>query len=285
VNSITPILIAGRWALRLGSRGGFMAGIDEVLERLLTDAQFGRHLAQDPASALAGYELTADDLTLLSTQVSFDPGALSLVEERISKSSFFGLLTSITGGLAGGGNDLGPSPHMSPGVVAPVDLEEVIGPSDSEGVVAPVDSEGVVGHGDVQVPAVQSPDGGSIGGGGAGSEVSIKEVDPAPQPSAEAHGTGGGAGSEVSIKEVDPAPQPSAESDGVVVQGGTPAPDGIIVQGGMPAPDGIIVQGGMTPPDGTIGLSEADGVAVADGVVVQGGLTGPGETEGVTYPI
>jgi len=274
-----------------------MAGIDEVLERLLTDAQFARHLAQDPASTLAGYELTADDLTLLSTQVSFDPGALSLVEERISKSSMFGLLTTITGGLGGGETQL-PGLPMSPGVVAPVDLEEVIGPTDSEGVVSPVD---------MQVPAVQSPDGGSIGDGG-GSEVFIREAAVAPEPVPDGGG-GGGAGGEVSIKEVDPAPQPSAEADGVVVQGGVPAPDaviiqggmpapdgiiiqggmpapdGIIVQGGMPAPDGVVVQGGMTPPDGTIGLSEADGVGVADGVVVQGGLTGPGESEAVTYPI
>ena len=277
-----------------------MAGIDEVLERLLTDAQFARDLAQDPASALAGYELTADDLTLLSTQVSFDPGALSLVEERISKSSFFGLLTTITGGLGGGESQLPglpmspgagggevqiPGLPMSPGIVAPVDLEEVIGPTDSEGIVAPVDG---------QVPAVQSPDGSSFGDGGAGSEVSIKEVDPAPQPSADAHGTGGGggAGSEVSIKEVDPAPQPSAEADGVVVQGGMPAPDGIIIQGGTPAPDAVIIQGGtpapdgvvvqggtMTPPDGTVFEGNMDG---SDGVVVQGGLT---ESEAVTYPI
>ena len=257
-----------------------MAGIDEVLERLLTDAQFGRHLAQDPASALAGYELTADDLTLLSTQVSFDPGALSLVEERISKSSFFGLLTTITGGLGGGETQL-PGLPMSPGVVAPVDLEEVIGPTDSEGVVSPVD---------MQVPAVQSPDGGSIGDGG-GSEVFIREAAVAPEPVPDGGGGGGGAGGEVSIKEVDPAPQPSTEADGVVVQGGMPAPDGIIIQGGAPAPDaviiqggtpapdGVVVQGGMTPPDGTVFEGNMDG---SDGVVVQGGLT---ESEAVTYPI
>ena len=49
-----------------------------------------------------------------------------------------------------------------------------------------------------------------------GSEVSIKEVDPAPQPSADAHDTGGGggAGSEVSIKEVDPGVPPDGGDAG-----------------------------------------------------------------------
>jgi hypothetical protein len=49
-----------------------MAGVDDVLERLFSDAGFARQLAQDPASALAGYELSEDDLDLLSAQVLID---------------------------------------------------------------------------------------------------------------------------------------------------------------------------------------------------------------------
>ena len=120
-----------------------MAGIDDVLERLLSDGGFARQLAQDPATALAGYDLSADDLRLLSSQVSFDPGALSTVEERVSKASMFGLLTTFTAGLGGlGGPDTAPGGLGGPDTV---------------------------------------PGGG--GGGGGGDEVAIKEVDPAPAPS------------------------------------------------------------------------------------------------------
>ena len=203
-----------------------MAGIDDVLERLLTDSQFARHLAQDPASALAGYELTADDLSLLSSQVSFDPGALSLVEERISKSSMFGLLTSITGGLAGELSpepQLGPSPHMAP---------------------EPHTSSGI---------------------GGGGSEVSFKEVDPAPQPSAEGQGTGGGggAGSEVSFKEVDPGVPPDGDPPGIIIDTSVDNPDyqpggtrGIIIDTSVDNPDyqpggtqGIIIDTSVDNPE------------------------------------
>jgi hypothetical protein len=70
-----------------------MAGVDDVLERLLTDAGFAQLLAHDPRTALAGYELSDDDLTLLSSQVSFDRGTLSTVEDRVSKAGIFGLLS------------------------------------------------------------------------------------------------------------------------------------------------------------------------------------------------
>jgi hypothetical protein len=75
------------------------------------------------------------------------------------------------------------------GIVAPVDMEEVVAPVDSVGVIGPTDSEGVIGptdSGETQTLIVI---------GGAEENVG--------------HGTGGGAGSEVSIKEVDPSPAPS----------------------------------------------------------------------------
>ncbi len=254
-----------------------MAGIDDVLERLVTDAGFARDLAQDPAAALAGYELTQADLSLLSTQVSFDPGALSLVEERISKSSMFGLLTSLTGGLAGlgdAGAGQGPSPHMSP---EPHMLPE---PHMSPGVIAPIDAEpgqGTIGGGgEVYIKEVDpgAEAHGTGGGGGAGSEVSIKEVDPAPQPSSEADDTGGGggAGGEVSIKEVDPGVPQDGGTQGIIIDTSVDNPDfkpgdsqGIIIDtsidnpdimpsvGGVPSDDAaspnIIVQGGTFPTD------------------------------------
>jgi hypothetical protein len=71
----------------------------------VSDAAFARQLAQNPGGALAGYELSHDDLRLLSTTVSFDRGSASAVEERTSKSATFGLPSSFAeglGGLAGG---------------------------------------------------------------------------------------------------------------------------------------------------------------------------------------
>jgi hypothetical protein len=69
-----------------------MAGLDDVLERLVTDPAFGRRLASDPTAALAGYELSADDLTLLASQVSNAAGASGTVDRRTSKASLAGFM-------------------------------------------------------------------------------------------------------------------------------------------------------------------------------------------------
>jgi hypothetical protein len=82
-----------------------MSDLDAVLERLVTDPAFVQELSHNPTTALAGYELSEEDLSTLSTQVSFDRGAVALVEERVSKSSMFGLLSTMAGGLSGLGGD------------------------------------------------------------------------------------------------------------------------------------------------------------------------------------
>src|SRR5690349_3919218 len=79
-----------------------MSDFDEVLERLLVDPAFKVALATDPAAALAGYRLSADELELLGSQLSIGDGEDRTVETRSSKSSIFGLLGPL-GGLAGGG--------------------------------------------------------------------------------------------------------------------------------------------------------------------------------------
>ena len=61
-----------------------MAGMDEVLERLMSDTGFQEQLASDPARALEGYDLSEDDLEVLSAQFSLDVGADSRVEQRAS---------------------------------------------------------------------------------------------------------------------------------------------------------------------------------------------------------
>jgi len=72
-----------------------MTDFDAVLERLLTDPSFQAQLAADPASALAGYVLDAEEADLLRQQVGADAGAqAAAVEDRVSKSSTFGLFSS-----------------------------------------------------------------------------------------------------------------------------------------------------------------------------------------------
>ncbi|MCI0584179.1 MAG: Os1348 family NHLP clan protein [Chloroflexi bacterium] len=90
-----------------------MARIDDVLERLVIDAAFRARLASDPAGALAGYDLTADDLRLLSSQLDAAAGASGGVEARTSKAGLFGLLGGVdevaealaTGGESAGSGD------------------------------------------------------------------------------------------------------------------------------------------------------------------------------------
>ncbi len=84
-----------------------MSDFDEVLELLLTDPSFPARLAADPAGALAGYDLDPDEAELLRQQVSSDAGAQSaVVEDRVTKSSTFGLFSSF--GVGGLGDAPGP---------------------------------------------------------------------------------------------------------------------------------------------------------------------------------
>ncbi len=76
-----------------------MSDFDDVLERLLTDPGFQARLAADPAGALAGYRLTADELELLQAQVGGGDAGQSRVEQRTSKASMFGLFSSIGSGI------------------------------------------------------------------------------------------------------------------------------------------------------------------------------------------
>jgi len=74
-----------------------VSDFDSVLERLLSDPGFKAALAADPARALAGYRLSADEVELLGAQVSTETGGNRQVEERTSKASLFGLLGSVAG--------------------------------------------------------------------------------------------------------------------------------------------------------------------------------------------
>ncbi len=79
-----------------------MSDFDAALERLLTDPAFAAALAADPDRALAGYRLDGAESELLRSQVVADTSAATAaVEARTTKSSTFGLFSSI-GDLAGG---------------------------------------------------------------------------------------------------------------------------------------------------------------------------------------
>ncbi|HEU4349612.1 MAG TPA: hypothetical protein VFR35_17690 [Actinoplanes sp.] len=73
-----------------------MSDFDAVLERLLADPSFAAALAADPDRALRGYRLDDGEADLLRTQVATDSAAdVARVEERTTKSSTFGLFSSI----------------------------------------------------------------------------------------------------------------------------------------------------------------------------------------------
>lgn len=73
-----------------------MAGLADALERLRTDPAFISRLVTDPRSALAGYDLSADDLSVLAKAVDDCNAEASAVEQRTSKAGFFGLFAQIT---------------------------------------------------------------------------------------------------------------------------------------------------------------------------------------------
>ncbi|MEU8232171.1 hypothetical protein AB0C12_21515 [Actinoplanes sp. NPDC048967] len=98
-----------------------MSDFDEVLERLLTDPSFQAQLAADPAGALVGYVLDAEEADLLRQQVSTDAGAhTAVVEDRVTKSSTFGLFSSFgLGDVAGSvGHGLVDQGTAAPGTVS-----------------------------------------------------------------------------------------------------------------------------------------------------------------------
>lgn len=87
-----------------------MADIDDVLERVVTDAAFRSELARDPGAALAAYDLSESDLELLASSLDSGDDTQRGVEQRTSKSAVVGLLASLSGG--GGHHDEGVRKHI-----------------------------------------------------------------------------------------------------------------------------------------------------------------------------
>lgn len=93
-----------------------MAGFEEAMERLLTDAGFRARLSEDAAAALAGYQLSDDERALLSSGLE-ESGEHHTVEQRTSKAGVAGLLSA---GLTGATTQPTGSDH-GPGGILPVD--------------------------------------------------------------------------------------------------------------------------------------------------------------------
>jgi hypothetical protein len=92
-----------------------MSQLDEVLERLIVEPEFKRAVADDPATALAAYRLTADELELLGTQLDVSSGLSGGIEDRQSKSALFGLLAQAVDLLSVEPPDFGDlGPHRGP---------------------------------------------------------------------------------------------------------------------------------------------------------------------------
>jgi hypothetical protein len=85
-------------ALAYGDR---MSDFDTVLERLLSDPSFAADLSRDPDEALSGYQLGGDEIDLLRSQVATadTDSVVAKVEGRMTKSSTFGLFSSVGDGL------------------------------------------------------------------------------------------------------------------------------------------------------------------------------------------
>lgn len=72
-----------------------MPGIDDVLERLVSEPGFRDDLSRDPKRALDGYDLSADDLEVLASELTEEAGGSGPVEARTTKAGLFGLLASL----------------------------------------------------------------------------------------------------------------------------------------------------------------------------------------------
>lgn len=72
-----------------------MSGLEDVLALLITDRSFREALTTDPAAALAGYDLSREDLEILAASLDEQVGGERVVEQRTSKSALLGMLGAL----------------------------------------------------------------------------------------------------------------------------------------------------------------------------------------------
>jgi hypothetical protein len=151
-----------------------MSDFDAALERLVSDPTFRTALANDPTAALAGYRLTPDEQDLLHSSIDSGVGGDRSVEQRTSKASMFGLLSSLAGmgGLGestqGGGGSVGHADSGGSRGLGSVDSsagQQRLGPAEATSGLGSQDQ----GTGDAQSALGQ--DDRSYGSGTAGGDV------------------------------------------------------------------------------------------------------------------
>lgn len=83
-----------------------MAGIEDIIERLINDSTFRVEFQKDPKEALEGYDLSEEDLGLLAGRLSSDAGGEAKVEQRTSKAALFGIITDLVNQASTGGMEI-----------------------------------------------------------------------------------------------------------------------------------------------------------------------------------
>ena len=70
--------------------------VEEILERLIAEPDFRAEFRRDARAAVAGYDLTPEDVEILASQLSDDTRDLDPVEQRTSKSALFSLFAGLS---------------------------------------------------------------------------------------------------------------------------------------------------------------------------------------------
>lgn len=156
-----------------------MSDIDTVLERLVTDAAFRGQLGSDPAAALAGYDLSADDLQLLASSLDDGDAGQRGVEQRTSKSAVLGLLASFAGG--GGGGDQASA--LDAGSKDAARFDDLAPPDDGAEDASRHKLPGRPKPGELTLTRLAEPGGG--GGGGGGVQAPLDDVAGGDAPAVE----------------------------------------------------------------------------------------------------
>jgi hypothetical protein len=211
----------------------------ETLLRMATDDDFRRSVQGD-AAALAGLDLTADEIEQLRSLTEDDaaPGVQPMAE-RISKSGFGGLMTGV-GGVGGAAHA---ASHESAGTMPFIaHLQETAPPSDHAG--APAGLLGIYDHAAAQ-PGTSSAEHGATAApvpltehGATAAPVPLTEhgATAAPVPLAEHSDTSGYKGPYTQPGDPQTAASGGAEAQPVAAAPSSPAEDTGVITFLAPSP-------------------------------------------------
>lgn len=128
-----------------------MGGLEDVLARLINERSFREQLTADPAAALAGYDLSREDLEILAASLDEQVGVEHVVEQRTSKSTLLGMLAAMTvDDGAASGLPTGKPRHQPFTVLTPDDQGSSGNVAEDElgSFAEPMEDEGQISFGD-----------------------------------------------------------------------------------------------------------------------------------------